>query len=182
MDHTLDICESSVGVLGVTVDRAAALRVDPLSDAITDVERIVAQTQSVITDAREAFALLQKTLHPDADPIGSIRELVQAFSAGKHPLYDFGREKMSSSIKSAFTIGLAHGEVSEANLQKITSSMPRNADGSWVSLRPLSKVAKQYAAALIETIEKSKSSSAPSPSVQPGNSSKPSEFAQARAQ
>ena len=125
--------------------------------------------------------MLHETLHPDAEPIGSIRELVQAFSVGKHPLYDFGGEKMSSGIESAFTMGLAHGEVSEANLQKITASMPRNADGSRVSLRPLCKVAKQYAAALIETIEKSKSSLAPSPSAQPGNSSKPSESIQARA-
>ena len=65
----------------MTIDRAAALRVDRLSDATTDVEKIGAQTQSVIVDAREAFARLHVTLHPDVEAIGSIRELVQAFSA-----------------------------------------------------------------------------------------------------
>ena len=95
------------------------------------------------TDAREHFGLLHETLHPDAEPIGSIRELVQAFSAGKHPLFDFGREKVADGIETAFTMGLAHEEMSEANLQKITVSMPRKADGSRVSLRPLGKVAKQ---------------------------------------
>ena len=166
----------------MSIDRATALHVDRLSDTTTDVERIGAQTQSVIADAREAFALLHETLYPDAEPIGSIRELVHAFSAGKHPLHDFGRAKMSSGIESAFTMGLAHGEVSEANLQRITSSMSRNADGSRMSLRPLTKIAKQYAAALIETIEKSKSGSSPSPSIKPGYSSKPSESVQACAQ
>ena len=138
---------------------------DRLSDATTNVEKIGTQTQGVIADAREAFAQLHETLHPDAEAIGSIRELVQAFSAEKHPLHDFGRMNMSRGVESAFTIGLAHGEVSKANLQKISSSMPRNADGSKVSLRLFSKVAKQYAAALIETIEKYKSGSAPSPSA-----------------
>ena len=159
----------------MTIDRATALRVDRLSDATTDVEKIGAQTQGVIADAREAFARLHETLHPNVEAIGSSRDLVQAFSAEKHPLHDFGRAKMSSGVESAFTIGLAHGEVSEANLQKISSSMPRNPDGSKVSLRPLSKVAKQYAAALIETIEKYKSGSAPSPSAKPVESAKPSE-------
>ena len=88
---------------------------------------------------------------------------------------------MSSGIESAFTMGLVHEELSEAILQKITASMPRKADGSRVSLRLLGKIARRYAAALIETIEKSKSSSAPSPSSQPGNSSKPSKSNQARS-
>ena len=148
---------------------------DRLSDATTDVEKIGAQTQGVIADAREAFARLHETLHLDAEAIGSIRELVQAFSAEKHPLHDFGRKNMSMGVESAFTIGLAHGEVSEANLQKISSSMPRNADGSKVSLRPFSKDAKKYATALIETIEKYKSGSPPSPFAKPVESTKPSE-------
>ena len=107
--------------------------------------------------------------------------MVQAFNATEHPLYNFGRKKVADGIETAFTMGLAHEEVSEASLQKISASMPRKADGSRVSLRPLGKVAKKYAAALIETIEKSKSSSGPSPSVQPAGSSKPSESVQARA-
>ena len=157
----------------MTIDRTATLRVDHLSDATTDVEKIGTRMQGVIADAREAFARLHEALHPDAEAIGSIRELVQAFSAEKHPLHDFGRARMSSGVESAFTIGLAHGEVSEANLQKITSSMPRNADGSKISLRPFSKVATQYAAALIETIEKYKSGSALSPSIKPVDSTMP---------
>ena len=100
----------------MTIDHAAALRVDRLSDATTDVEKIDAQTQSVIADAREAFARLHKTLHPEAAAIGSMRDLVQAFSAEKHPLHDYGRLNMSRGIESAFAIGLANGEVSEANL------------------------------------------------------------------
>ena len=165
----------------MTIDHTTALRVDRLSDATTDVEKIGVQMQSVIADAREAFAWLHATLHPDVDATGSIRELVQAFSAEKHPLHDFGRAKMSSGVWSAFTTGLAHGEVSEAYLQKISSSMPRNADGSKVSLRPLSKVAKQYAAALIVAIEKYKSGSAP-PSTKPVDSTKPSESVKPSAQ
>ena len=168
-------------MLGVAIDRTAAHRVDPLSDATTDVERVVAQTQGVLTDAREAFGLLHETLFPDADHNGGIREMVQAFNATEHPLYNFGRKKVADGIETAFTMGLAHEEVSKASLQKISASMPRKAYGSRVSLRPLGKVAKQYAAALIETIEKSKSSSGPSPSAQPADSSKPSESVQARA-
>ena len=168
-------------MLGVAVDRTAAHRVDPLSDATTDVERVVAQTQGVLTDAREAFALLHETLFLDADHTGGIREMVQAFNAVEHPLYDFRRQKFADGIETAFTMGLAHEEMSEANLLKITASMPRKADGSRVSLRPSGKVARQYAASLIETIEKSKSTSGPSPSAQPADSSKPSESVQARA-
>ena len=145
----------------MSIDRAAALRVDRLSDATTDVEKIGAQTQGIIADARDAFTRLHETLHPDAAAIGNIQELVQAFSAEKHPLHDFGRLNMSRGIESAFAIGLAHGEVSEAKLQRVSSSMPRNADGSKVSLRSFSKVAKKYAGALIETIENYKGASAP---------------------
>ena len=53
--------------------------------------------------------------------------------------------------------------------------MPWNADGSKVSLRLFNKAAKKYAATLIETIEKYKSGSAPSPSAKPVESTKPSE-------
>ena len=168
-------------MLGVTVDRTAAHRVDPLSDATTDVERVVAQTQSVLTDAREAFALLHETLFPDADHTGGIRELVQAFNAMEHPLYDFGRQKFADGIETAFTVGLAHEEVFEASLQKIAASMPRKADGSRVSLRPSGKIARQYATALIDTIEKSKSTPGPSASTQPADSSKPVDSVQACA-
>ena len=68
--------KSSAGALGVAVDRTAAHRVDPLSDATSDVERAAAQTQSVLTDAREAFALLHETLFPDAEHTRGIREMV----------------------------------------------------------------------------------------------------------
>ena len=111
-------------MLGVAIDRTDAHRVDPLSDATIDVERVVSQAQGVLTDAREAFALLHETLFPDADHTGGIRELVQAFNAVEHPLYDFGRQKFADGIETAFTMGLAHEEMSEANLQKITAAMP----------------------------------------------------------
>ena len=181
LNDASDAGKSSAGVLGVAIDRTVAHRVDPLSDATTDVERVVSQAQGVLTNAREAFALLHETIFPDADRTGGIREMLQAFNAMEHPLYNFGRAKVADGIETAFTMGLAHEEISEANLQKIAASMPRKADGSRVSLRPLRKVGRQYASALIETIEKSKSTSDPSPSAQPADSSKPSESAQARA-
>ena len=59
-NDTLDVDKSSAGVLGVFVDRTAAHRVDPLSDATTDVERVIAQTQGVLMDAREAFCFIAR--------------------------------------------------------------------------------------------------------------------------
>ena len=173
--------KSSAGVLGVAIDRTSAHRVGPLPDATTDVERVVSQAQGVLTNARETLALLHETIFPNADRTGGIREMLQTFNAAEHPLYQFGRAKVADGIETAFTMGLAHEEISEENLQKISTSMPRKADGSRVSLRTSRKVGRQYAAALIETIEKSKSTSDPSPSAQPADSSKPSESAQARA-
>ena len=98
------------------LDRAATLRVDRLSDATTDVEKISVQVQSALADARDAFAWIYETLNPEATAIGNIQELIQAFSAEKHPLHDFGRLNMTRGIESAFTMGLAHGEVSETAL------------------------------------------------------------------
>ena len=172
---------SSAGVLGMAIDRTATHRVGPLPDAITDVEKVAAQAQGVLTDGREAFALLHETIFPDADHTGGIREMLQAFNATEDPLYNFGRNKVADGIETAFAMGLAHGEISEANLQKVSASMPRKPDGSRVSLRSSRRIGRQYANALIETIEKSKSTSDPSPSVQPADSSRPSESAQAHA-
>ena len=180
-DDDSDNNESSAGTLGVAIDRTAAHRVGPLSDAATDVEKVAAQTQGVLTGAREALALLHETIFPNADHTGGIREMIQAFNAEEHPLYSFGRAKVADGIETAFAMGLAHEEISEANLQKITSSMPQKADGSRVSLRSARKVGRQYATALIGTIDKSKSTSDPAPSAQPADSSRPSETAQARA-
>ena len=53
--------------------------------------------------------------------------------------------------------------------------MPWNADGSKLSLRSFSKVAKKYVGAFIETIENYKGASAPSAYVKPVESAKPSE-------
>ena len=133
------------------LDRAATLHVDLLSDATTDLEKIGAQAQSALADSRDAFAWLYETLNPEVVAIGNIQELIQAFIAEKHPLHDFGRLNMTSGIESAFTMGLAHGEVSETALQRVSSSMPQKANGSKVSLRSFGKLAKKYAGALVET-------------------------------
>ena len=100
--------KSSAGVLGVAIDRTAAHRVGPLSDATTDVERVASQVQGVLTNARETLALLHETIFPDADHTGGIREMLQAFNAVEHPLYNFGRAKVADGIETAFTMGLAH--------------------------------------------------------------------------
>ena len=60
-------------MLGVQRDRAATLRVDRLSDAVTEVEGLGEQAQGMLMGAQVALGRLHEKLYPDADAIGSVK-------------------------------------------------------------------------------------------------------------
>ena len=141
-----------LAALGVRSERTGEVRVDALSDAVTQIE---GHGSLVANLGIKTATLLQKmrgSMYPEEKAPTTLEGLVAAFGDEEDPLAEYSRAQSTTGAEAAITLALASGV--KGDFKAAYSGPPKDSRGREVDLAPFEEKAAEFASILTATMEK----------------------------
>ncbi|KAM0840479.1 hypothetical protein ACQ4PT_059654 [Festuca glaucescens] len=161
--------ESLLGAADMPVDRTNRLRVDSMSDALSFAMDSSGQIQELLKKTKGALSKLFLLMFPKLDQEKTLGKLVNTFFVDSNST--IGVLKRRSRLYGALlAFQLLMGYGFEADMERFTTALSKNKDGSTVDLGLFNDSARKCAGQLLKLVEdqkkKTASDAAPSSSAQ----------------
>jgi hypothetical protein len=140
------------GTLGDPVAFEGRLHSDALADAVGQAEGYNSKARAVISKAENGLAELHGHMFPKDLTPPTLERLAEVFQAEPSPLVEYSHAQTFVGSQVTLALTAVHG-VSEADLERVTSSFPTKADGTEVDLGPFYKSTKPMAKRLVKMLD-----------------------------
>ena len=151
------------------VDRTNRLRVDSMSDALSFVVDSNGQIQELLKKTKGALSKLFLLMFPKLDQEKTLGELVNTFFIDSNSTIEVLKRR-SHFYGALLAFQLLMGYGFEADMERFTTALPKNKDGSTVDLGLFNDSSRKCACQLLKLVEdqkkKTASDAAPSSSAQ----------------
>jgi len=141
-----------LAALGVRSGRTGEVRVDALSDAVTQIEGQSSLAANLGIKATTLLKRMRTLMYPEEETPETLEGLVAAFGDDEDPLGDYSRTQSTSGAEAAIAMAMASGI--KGNFEAAFSGPPKDSRGREVDLASFGEEASRLAAILSGTMEK----------------------------
>ena len=141
-----------LAALGVRSERTGEVRVDALSDAVTQIEGQSSLVANLGIKATTLLKRMRALMYPEEKTPETLEGLVAAFGDDEDPLGDYSRAQSTSGAEAAIAMAMASGI--KGNFDAAFSGPPKDSRGREVDLASFGEEASRLAAILSGTMER----------------------------